>query len=316
MGFYVILIVLILLLLIPVLASVFFFKIACVRDKPKPTEFVLKNPENPWAKNYNKITSIKEKFKKIEHEKIELKSFDGTLLAGNFYKLKEASGGKVALIMHGFRCHGRDDVIVAANMLIDKGYSVLLVSQRSHGESGGKYISFGIKERYDCKIWCEEIVKLCGENVKICLFGVSMGAATVMMASNLALPSQVKAIVADCGFTSPYAIYKHVLKLNYHLPPFPILSIADIFAKLFAKFSFKDASAKEALKKTKIPVLFIHGDKDDYVPTWMSLENYKACASKKEILIVENAVHAVSFLIDPELCRETMYKFLDENLES
>ncbi len=303
-------------ILVSLLASIFFFNLACVRDKPKPTEFVLKTPESPWAKNYDKIILIKERFKAIEQEKIELKSFDGIKLSGTLYKPKEAVCGKVALLMHGFRCHGRDDIITTAEMFLDKGYSVLMISQRSHGESGGKYITFGIKERYDCKTWCEEIVKRCGESTQICLFGVSMGAATVMMASSLALPSQVKAIIADCGFTSPYEIYKHVLKLNYHLPPFPILSVADIFAKIFAKFSFKEASAVEALGKNKIPVLFIHGDKDQYVPTRMSKENYEACASKKELLIVKDAVHAVSFLNEPELCKSTMYKFLDENFES
>ncbi len=297
-------------------ASIFFFFYACIRNKPKFRCDYLKDPDSPWTNNFNKIKNIEEGLLELEYKDLEINSFDGLKLCGEIYTPKEKVGNKVALLMHGFRSHNRDDVMIACEMFLKNGYSVAIVSQRTHGKSQGKFITFGIKERYDCKNWCEELVKICGINVQICLFGVSMGAATVLMASGLALPKQVKAIVADCGFTSPYDIYKHVLKRDYKLPAFPILNVAGIFTRLIAGFSFREYSVKEAMKENKVPVLFIHGDKDTFVPTWMSKENYRNCNAKKELLIIKDAVHAVSFLTKPKKCKTVMFDFLEESFSS
>lgn len=142
-----------------------------------------------------------------------------------------------------------------------------------------------------------------------------MGASTVLMASALpGLSESVKAIIADCAFTSPYDVFSHILKRDYHLPAFPVMNINDALCRKKAGYGFRDYSTLEAVRQTSLPILFIHGTEDDFVPTWMSKKNYEQCSSEKELLLVENAAHGASYYENHELYENTVRRFIEKHI--
>ena len=186
----------------------------------------------------------------------------------------------------------------------------MVVYQRAHRESGGKTITFGVKERFDCLDWIAYVNERFGENTPILLMGLSMGAATVLMAAGLDLPSNVKGIMADCGFSSPKEILQEVIrKMKYPLRI--TYFFVRMSARIFGHFDPEEASAVEALKNAKVPVLIIHGDDDRFVPSRMSRDNYDACASAKEILIVPGAGHGLSYCVDAKAYEKAVQDFID-----
>lgn len=228
-------------------------------------------------------------------------SFDDLKLVADIIESKKKSD-KVVIMMHGFRAQDYDDFALSIKYFGKENYNIILPYQRAHGKSEGKHLTFGIKERFDCRDWIDFAIKRYGKDCQIVLSGVSMGCATVLMTLGFELPKNVKFCIADCGYTKPRSIFADVLKRKYHLPAFPIINFCKIFAKVFANFDMDAYSVEKALEKNKIPVLFIHGDKDNFVPEYMSHENYKACKAEKELLIVPNAEHAVAFLRETDLC--------------
>lgn len=189
---------------------------------------------------------------------------------------------------------------------------MLLVDERAHGESEGTYIGFGCLDRKDAAKWAEYAVELLGGGCEIWLHGMSMGGSTVLMASGMKLPREVKGIISDCAFTNAWEVFSHVLKTQYHLPAFPVLNISDQMTISRAGYSLRECSAKEEVKKAKVPILFIHGDADTFVPCRMCREIYDACASEKEILIIKGAGHCESFYKDQEKYEETLTAFLEK----
>lgn len=216
----------------------------------------------------------------------------------------------ILLLMHGYRAGGLTDFAGLYRFYHEQGYDLLVPFERSHGPSEGRYICFGVKERFDCRDWAEYAVRLAGEDCNLYLSGISMGCATVLMAAGLPLPANVRAIIADCGFTSPKEILKTVLKRDYHLPAFPLMNLTELLTKWRAGFGYSDASTLDAMRNCRIPVLFIHGEKDTFVPVQMTLDNYMACSAPKELLIVPGAVHAAASLQDPEGYRRTALAFM------
>ena len=158
---------------------------------------------------------------------------------------------------------------------------MILVDERGHGRSEGRVLSFGIKEQYDCLEWTKYATERFGEDTKIVLGGISMGAAIVLLAAGLDLPNTVKGILADCGYTSPKEIVQKVSG-DRGLPVKVMYPLARLGAKLFGHFDLEDGDTEEALRKCKVPVLFIHGEDDRLVPCEMSRRNYAACASEKK----------------------------------
>lgn len=238
-------------------------------------------------------------------EKVEIKSYDGTLLKGKYYHFKD--GAPVDIIFHGYRSKAENDCGGGFVLARDFGHNVLLPDQRAHGESGGKVITFGIKERYDCLKWIEYISKRFN-NTKIVISGVSMGAATVLMASNLDLPKNVKGIIADCAYSSPEEIImlesrKKGFSDNL-AKPFIFLS-----AKILGGFNLKTASPCEAVKNAKVPVLVIHGEDDRFVPCSMCYPIFDACTTQKKLFTVKDAGHGLSFLIDEEGYKKAVNDF-------
>lgn len=245
-------------------------------------------------------------------ERIYEKSYDGLNLAADFFPTETEKVRGVLILMHGFRGSAAHDFSCALRLYHELGFHLILPHQRAHGKSEGRYICYGVKERYDCQMWANYAAKRFGEDLPMFLDGISMGAATVLMTAGLPLPSNVRGIIADCGFTSPWDIFKAVMKKWFKLPSFPILNLTSAFSKLVAGFDFREYSTLEALKNSNLPVLFIHGTADELVPCWMSEANYKVCQGPKELILVEGASHGYSFLVDEKRCKKALLRFFEQ----
>ena len=215
------------------------------------------------------------------------------------------------IVVHGYKSHRHKEAPqnITATYL-EQGYQVLSPDHRAHGDSEGNFIGMGYLERKDILHWIEYILDK-NPNAKIALHGVSMGGATVMMVSGESLPSNVYAIIEDSGYTSAWEEFESELKYLYHLPTFPVLNMADAMSRIRAGYSLKDASCVPMLQNTKIPMLFIHGDKDKFVPFYMLEQNYQAYSENtKEKLIVHGAGHVQSYLLETEKYWDTVFQFL------
>ena len=250
----------------------------------------------------------------IPYKEAVVTSYDGLRLFGKCYI---ASADAPWLIMlHGYRSGAERDFCGGLKFGIDSGFNVLLVDQRAHGKSEGKCLTFGIKERYDCLTWTNYVISQAGSSCKIALYGMSMGAATVLMAAGSELPKNVACIVADCGYTSPKAIIKKVIR-EMHYPVFPTYALVRLGGMLFGGFDIEEYSAVQAMEKCDIPVLFIHGDDDRFVPCDMGRENHRHCrAEGKKLLIVPNAGHGMSYMSDKRAYLGTVSEFLKSALET
>lgn len=209
--------------------------------------------------------------------------------------------------------HGYTDsayfMVNSAKQFLSYGYNVLMPDLRAHGKSEGKYIGMGWLDRLDLIKWMDYLIATYG-NIKIILYGISMGAATVMMASGEKLPSNVRMVIEDCGYTSVWDEFAYELKYLFHMPTFPALYNANIITKIRAGYSLRKASCIKQIKKSKIPILFIHGDQDKFVPFYMLDKLYDAATCKKEKLVIKGAGHAVSQNIDPQKYWHTVRKFI------
>ena len=239
-------------------------------------------------------------------EEVSIVSRDGLTLRGRY--LHVADGAPLQIQMHGYRGHPFRDFCGGNKIARELGINTLLVEQRAHARSDGSVICFGIEERWDCLAWAEYAARR-WPGVPISLAGISMGAATVLMASDLPLPEAVKGILADCGYTSPRAIIK---KVCWDLPPYmrllyPFLSLS---AKLFGHFDPDSGSALGAVSNTALPILLIHGEADSFVPCEMSRELAAACASPVRLEIFPGADHGVSYFRDSARYRRIVEEFL------
>lgn len=219
---------------------------------------------------------------------------------------------RVVIAMHGWRSSWAKDFGTMADFWEDNHCSVLYAEQRGQNNSGGDYMSFGLTERYDVLDWINWVTERCGSEVPIYLAGVSMGATTVLMAAGLDLPDNVHGIAADCGFTSPQAIWRHVASKNLHLIYGLKGIMADSMFKQRLQVFTDDYSTVDALKACKTPVLLIHGTDDHFVPVEMTYENYTACAAPKKLLIVPGADHGMSYFTDKEGYERIVKEFWDE----
>lgn len=250
----------------------------------------------------------------IPYKEAVATSYDGLRLFGKCYIA--SSDAPWLIMLHGYRSGAERDFCGGLKFGIDSGFNVLLVDQRAHGKSEGKCLTFGIKERYDCLTWINYVISQAGGSCKIALYGMSMGAATVLMAAGSGLPKNVACIVADCGYTSPNAIIKKVIR-EMHYPVFPTYALVRLGGMLFGGFDIEEYSAVRAMEKCDIPVLFIHGDDDRFVPCDMGRENHRHCrAEGKKLLIVPNAGHGMSYMSDKRAYLGTVSEFLKSALET
>lgn len=242
----------------------------------------------------------------IESKRVYIKSFDGTKLAASYYNNNSET---TILLFHGYRSDGKFDFACAVKFYIELGLNVLVVDQRANGESGGRLITFGIKERRDAVCWTEFINQQYAPK-NIFLSGVSMGATTVMMAANLELSNNVRGIIADCGFTSAPEIINKVARESFKINAEPILPLLNLMCKLFGKFSLYETTTVKALSTSDIPIFFIHGKCDGFVPCQMTQISYDAARAEKYICLVEKADHGISFLVDTENIKKQISNFI------
>lgn len=229
-------------------------------------------------------------------ERVTITSRDGIPLVAKLY-LKENHRG-VILLFHGYRSMAHNDFSCALKSYMDDGFSLLMVDERAHGESGGRALSFGVLERYDCLDWVEYAEKRFPGD-KVVLDGISMGGATVMMASELPLPDSVCCLIADSGYTSPKEIIIKVMAEDIKLPKSICYPLVKLAARVFGGFDLEASSALEALKKCKKPILILHGEADCFVPCEMSIRCFEACSAPyKRLVTVPGADHGMSFLVD------------------
>lgn len=222
---------------------------------------------------------------------------------------------KVAILAHGYMGHGLE-MGKYAELFYHQGYDVLVPDNRGHGESEGKYVGFGWLDKEDYKQWIDLILSFYDDDVEIVLFGVSMGAATVMMTSGDELPDQVKVIIEDCGYDSVENELSYQLDEMFGLPAFPLIPLTSVYTKLRVGYSFKEASAVEQLKHNTRPTLFIHGGKDSFVPTQMVYNLYDATKGPKEFVLFEQANHAMSYQTDKKKYEKTVIDFLNTYMPS
>lgn len=248
--------------------------------------------------------------KNIKTELFSIRADDGETLFADLYRADGASKGTI-ILAHGFRSGSRSDFSCAIPLYHMLGWDLLLIDQRAQGRSSGRKIGLGVLERHDVAAWAFHTAKrLPGR--PIFLDGISMGAATVMMACGLKLPAEVRGVIADCGFTSPYDIFHWLLKREG--VPTLILPFFSLMAKPVLGYGLKDCSTLETLSHSRLPILLIHGEDDRFVPCEMSRRNYAASAAKDKTLVtVPGATHGMSFLVDPERCRAEITAFLARN---
>ena len=243
-----------------------------------------------------------------ECEKVSITARDGTRLCARYYHISD--GAPLEIMAHGYRGHALRDFSGGARLCIENGHNLLLIDHRAHGESGGKTISFGIKERFDILDWVDYATERFGKEKKIILAGVSMGAGTVIMAAGETLPENVVGVIADCPFSAPIDIIERV-GTDRGFPRLLIKPLVFSGARLFGGFRLSECSPKEAAARVNIPILIIHGDADRFVPFSMSEEIQRANPSI--ILVkIEGAEHAVSYLRDTEKYTAAVSKFINE----
>ena len=242
----------------------------------------------------------------MEKEEIWITSFDGLPLYAKYYEY--APGAPLELMFHGYRGSGERDLCGGVQRCFDLGRNVLIVDQRASAHSGGNVITFGIHEHKDALAWLDYAVKRFGPEQRIILTGISMGASTVLLCARYDLPENVVCILGDCGFTSAKEIIMDVIA-GMKLPPKLMYPFVKLGARLFGHFDLEETSALEAVAKSKVPIIFIHGAADDFVPAEMSKRMYDACPAVKHLVMVPGAGHGAAFLLGREQYYRELHAF-------
>ncbi len=249
-----------------------------------------------------------------DYEKMELITDDGLKLQGSLLRAEKPTS-KTVLLVHGYLGVGTDMGLYAEYYYKTLGYNVFFADLRGHGESEGDYIGFGWHDRLDIIGWSKQLADKLGPDTEIVMHGVSMGAAAVLMASGEQLPSQVKAIVADSPYTNVYDLFAYQMKRMYHLPAIPVLPSTSLITKLRAGYTLGGASALEQVKKAEVPILYIHGEADDFVPTMMAEELYENTKSDTAIMTVPGAGHSEAFVVAQKEYEKKLETFLGKYME-
>lgn len=272
-------------------------------------------PEIPGGDQYgpqhDKILANITEARALPYEDVYIQSFDGLRLHGKFYAVDDAA--PTHILVHGYRSSALLDFGGGLRDVVKSGHNALLIDQRAHSASEGKYLSFGINESRDVIDWIEYINRRQGMDKSVIIEGVSMGAATVLMTVELGLPENVIGILADSPYTDPEEIIRFVMKRDgFPQFLFPLLRLG---GRLYCGFDISSRSPRENMKKCKVPVFFIHGDEDRFVPYEMGVENYEVCTAKKFFFTGHGAGHVLSYLVDREGYRKAHDEFMAEILK-
>ncbi len=246
----------------------------------------------------------------LNPEDVSIQSTDGLNLKAWFLPAVN-NKKRFVICVHGYKCNGPDEFSHMVPFYHDElDYNYLLPDDRAHGRSEGKYIGFGALDNKDILQWIDYLIRRFGKEIEIILHGISMGAATVMLANAANPPEQVKIIVEDCGFTNAYEEISNTLKEIIHFNFTPLVSMASLVCKMKAGYFFNDADCIGRLPQAKNPILFIHGGADTFVPTDMGRRLYQACTVPKDLLIVDGAVHAYSYYDAPKEYQRKVKDFI------
>ena len=254
--------------------------------------------------------SGKDWYNSIDKEKLAIKSTNSNKFLHADFIFSEKPSDVYVIVIHGYTSSPAG-MGIYVKKYHELGYNVITPSLNGHADSESNVITMGWKDRLDIIDWINFVTENYPES-KIILHGESMGSATTMMATGEELPQNVKVAVADCGFTSVWDIFSNKIKNNFKMTEFPTLHSANMVNKLYSGFDFKEASAIEKLKNSKTPTIFIHGDKDTFVPYEMLDKVYDACASEKEKVTIKNSPHARNACVDPELYWNSIINFINK----
>ncbi len=287
-------------------AGLYFYKVAVV---PAPKAFLAgkakitkKDPLYPAHAWYQKVP------KRKWYET----SAGGNLKLDANYITASKRTNRTIVIAHGFM-NNKDTMFPYAYMFHKLGYNVLIPDARGQGDSQGNYIGYGWPDRLDYLKWIKQVIKKGGPSSQIVMFGTSMGGATTMMVSGIkGVPSQLKAYIEDCGYTSAYEEITYQAKQLYHLPEFPLVPLVSLITKIKDGYSFQEADALKQVRKNTKPMLFIHGAHDKFVPTKMVYPLFHASRGPKQLAIMPGQGHAKSYQNNPKLYTQTVKKFLDK----
>lgn len=275
------------------------------KDKKPAEEFPIPNGEiyETWRETMKKWMI---QTRALKHEQFSIKSFDGLTLYAKYYE--QNPGAPIEIMFHGYRGNAERDLCGGVQRCFALGHNAFIVDQRACGSSDGNVISFGINEYRDCLGWVDFAVKHFGPEAKFILTGISMGASTVLNAAGQPLPENVVGVLADCGYSSPSEIIKKVIA-DMKLPANIAYPFVQLGARLFGHFNLDEIAPVDAVKNCKLPVIFFHGEDDDFVPCQMSKQNFDACPSKKRLVTIPGAGHGLCYLVDPELYLQEMRSF-------
>ena len=243
----------------------------------------------------------------LPREDMAITSFDGLKLTGRYYEF--APNAPIELMFHGYRGNADRDLCGGVQRCFSLGHSALIVDQRASGGSDGHVISFGINEHRDCHSWLAFMQERFGPDARIILCGISMGAATVMMAAGKELPENVIGVLADCGYTSNEDIIKKVIRCDMKLSPNLSYPFVKLGARLWGGFDLDETSPMEGAARCKVPVIFFHGEDDAFVPCDMSREMFEACRCTKHLVTIPGAGHGLSYPVAPNRYLEELRNF-------
>lgn len=245
-----------------------------------------------------------------DFEELTLTSRDGLKLSG-YYLPASTPTDKLVILTHGYLGHAKQMGLFGQYYYNDLGYNIFMPNARGHGKSDGNYYGFGWPDRLDLIDWTNLLINKLGDDTKVIYHGLSMGAATVLMASGEKdLPKQVEAIIADSPYQSVYQLFSYQMRRMFYLPAFPLLDSTSALTKIRAGYSFREANALNEVRKTSVPILYIHGEGDTFVPTEMTKELVRATASETDLLLVPNANHGESFVLAEDVYKKKVAHFL------
>lgn len=302
------------LLLLSVLIAWYSYRTAFYSpEKRKEDDYAIPKGEQ-YEKERQRMLSLIRQMDDIPYETVTISAQDGTKLSARYYHVRD--GAPLQIQFHGYRGTALRDFCGGNKLAREFGQNTLVVDQRAHGRSGGTTITFGIQERMDCLCWAEYASQRFGSDTPIFLCGVSMGAATVLMASELELPCNVIGIIADCPYSSPEAIIRKVCREDMHLPPALVMPFIRLGARLFGHFDLKESSAVQAVRNTSVPILLLHGEDDRFVPCDMSRDIIDACTGDKTRITFPGAGHGLSYIVDTETYSKAVSQFVDQCLKN
>jgi alpha-beta hydrolase superfamily lysophospholipase len=305
------LVIILILLAVSLYAGHLFFNIACAAQKPLAMEEHTDDGTSPWKDFEQQHKEDIDYVMSLPCEETDIQSNDGLRLHARFIPA-EGKAERMILCAHGYKGTAEGDFGRAVHFF-HKNCSMLLIDERCCGKSEGQYITFGAKEKEDVILWEEWLEKKNTEHLPVYLYGISLGCATVLMCSDYHFSKDVKGIVADCGYTSMKSILGSLAWRWYHIPGWYITPFVDIWCRIKGHFAMNDADAEKALRSSNLPVIFFHGTKDDFVIPENSKNNYAACTAKKELYMIEGAIHAVALNVDPDTYTVKTEAFFKEN---